>query len=63
MALSEQITEREPELRRQAITRAQAYLRKRAEEKIIKLYKGIDILAAGTCLALLAVLVWLVRVL
>ena len=61
MTLSEQITAREPELRRQAITRAQAYLlRKRAEEKIIAVYRKADILAAGVCLALLATLVWLV---
>ena len=60
MTLSEQITEREPEFRRQDIIRAQAYLRKRAEEKIIAVYRKADILAAGVCLALLATLVWLV---
>ena len=60
MTLSDQITEREPELRRQAITKAQAYLRKRAEEKIVAVYRKADILAASVCLALLATLVWLV---
>jgi len=57
MTLLEQVNREEPELRQEAIIRAQAYLRKRAEEKIMAIYKA-DTVAIGVGLVLLAVLVW-----
>lgn len=57
MTLAQEISEREPRIKKEAQTKAMAYLRKRTEEKIIECQKAADKIAGGFCLGLMALLV------